>query len=483
VGTGANQRTGLSHQGPNLAELAAICRSGRTRGKKAQDLIDALGDPLAKSWMRQPELTAARQRLAKLQGVEDLPERLQSSGTTPGRGRCQILLVTESHDQLPMLEPAFVLPVDWRRIADAGGHSPRLPAYLADFAREVLDDLNLTGLSLHLPQEWEEAEVDLSRLHFSPDSAWAALAAGAAIFDAHGATKSNVMVTAAWSREAATGQGSIAAVDGIVAKCLAAKRAGASILFVPRANQNDIDVVLRDYPPGLIPEIQWLSNELGEPRHTIARLLEVLEVPPSMNTDDATSFDRCCDYFLRMPPRDADAYYRRELLEEACRRLRRRLPPDPRLPEVRKLVFIASKSRGVPCLFAMLFDPDQVLLLHDGNLTETIIAESRNDLATVGRNGRPPRSVTVVSCDVSSLERDAKRHLRMFQEAYPDGRLLVDLTPGYRAFNLALLAAAGPDTVKAFIHSPQSAGSNPGKVRAGQEELRLVELPKILPPT
>ena len=148
---------------------------------------------------------------------------------------------------------------------------------------------------------------------------------------------------------------------------------------------------------------------------------------------------------------------------------------------MRKLAFIASPSRSVPCLFATLFDPGQVLLLHDGELEARVIADCRRDLAEVGRGGRPAREVMVQQCRPEALQDDLLRHLQAFEAAHPAGRLLIDLTPGYRAFNLALLAAAPPTAVLAYVHSPQAKGFSRGRVRAGNEELRVFELPDQRP--
>lgn len=439
-------------------------------GRHADAIIEWMGEPLARAWLRKHVIDAAEARRADAYGVA-MPPRpaLPPRDATPGR--CRLLLVTKASEALPLLRPALVLPVDWRHAATAGGSSPRLPRGLAAFAEDVLADLGLAGLSLHLPEEYDEAGVDLSGLNVSLDSAWAALAAGAVVASGDGVTKADVLVSAAWSRASRQGtKGWIRSVEGIPAKLDAAIEAGAKVVFVPRADEEAVNGWRAG---GATLEIHFLSNAEMEPRAALAALLERLEVRPSLAAGD--SFERRCDYYTRMPERLADSYYRTELLEEAAERIR--LPEDLRLRDVRKLAFIAGRNLAVPFLLARRLDPDQVLVLHDGRLAGHELAICERDLPVLGRAGRRDRVVQVKTCDPESLADDVARHVAAFESAFPRGRLLADLTPGYRAFNLALLSATPASGLRAFIHSDQTPGAAGNRVRPGNEDLRLFDLP------
>ena len=456
-----------------LEELAKLCSRWPTsrRGQHAATVVRRLGAPLARVWAKPDVIAAAEAYHRELYGLPAQPLVAVPAGVTTARGRCQLLLVTKGYRDLPLLRPAFILPVEWRRVAEAGESSPRLPGGLAEFATTVLADVTVDGLSLHLPVEYEEAGVDLSALQFGHESAWAALAAGAMIFNEQGAMLRDIMATARWSAErSGRTSGWVMPVEGVVEKLTAATAAGARLVFVSRENRADVERWRALGGDG--PEIRELSSQIKpSPAAAIADLLEAIELPPTRAADD--SFDRRRDYHLRMPATMADDYYREELLADVCDRLRGRLPSDPRLAEVRRLVFIASQSLSVPYLLTSLFNPNHILVLHDGAIGEPTLARCLRDLATLGRAaGEPPRGVQTSSCDPENLEAAVAARVAGFEETCPQGRLLVDLTPGYRAFNLALLAAAPAAAVTAFVHSPQS-GKQPGRSRAGAEELRI----------
>ena len=432
-----------------------------------------MGEPLARTWLRPEVIEAAEAYRAALYGVAIPPRPLAPRSTA--RGRCQLLLVTTGSEGWPLLRPAFLLPVDWRLESEAGPSSPRLPRGLAAFAAAVLEDLGLTGLTLHVPKDYEAGGVDLSALDIALESAWAALAAGAAIFHERGATVADVLATAAWSRDHATGRGCITAVAGIADKLDAATEAGARVVFLPAVNLTEVNRWRQERPEGAGPEVRWLSSEMAAPMKAIGPLLSTLEVRPSLAA--GADFEHCCAYYTRMPATEADAYYRAELLDEACRRVRK--PDDPRLSEVTKLAVIVSQSLAVPCLLVRLFDPDHVLLLHDGGHDAAAIDRCRLEIESLGsKPGQCTRTVRVDRCDPAILADAVAASLKAFEAECPSGRLLVDLTPGYRAFNLALLAATPPEAVMTYVHSPQTSSTGPGRVRPGREELRIFRLPR-----
>ena len=185
-----------------LVRLSALCGSELPevgRGAAAWNVETSLRSPgmlgpLAGSWLRAEVLSLARRWQREMHG---------EPGGTPGvnaapieRGQIGILLATQNAKSFPLLRPAFVLPVEWRR---AGRSSDLLPAGMADFANSVLRDVGVADLSLHLAALLEKSGTDLSGLRFSYESAWAALAAGAIVAKQQGATLPDVLVSAAWT--------------------------------------------------------------------------------------------------------------------------------------------------------------------------------------------------------------------------------------------------------------------------------------------
>ena len=452
----------------DLPRLHALCgaelpaEGGNTA---AGHVVVALG-PLAPLWLEPEVLDRAHAWRCEMTGEPCTPR--PRAARLLERGQIGILLATQHAPPLPLLRPAFVLPVTWQRGSD---FSPRLPAGLAAFAAKVLRDIEINGLSLHLPAWLENSTADFSALEFSPCSAWAALAAGAIVARQGSVTRPDVLVSAAWTPESPS-RGWIAPVDGVDAKLDAALAAGAGIVLLPQENALEAAAWRARHPDATI-EIRHLSNVPGEPQRVLAPVLHALEAAPSRAAD--ASFATCSDYFVRMPEEGHNEYYRDELVADVAAQLRRQVEGDDRLRGVNRLVIIASKSWSLGILLASLFDPGEVLVLHDGGL-DASLQTLLQTLPAHGRAGRPPRVVRAARCRPGvTFADDVAAALAAFAAPGGGGRIAIDLTAGYRDFHFAVLSALPPNAEVVFVHAPQD--RRHARVKPGTEQLRRLAIP------
>ena len=449
----------------DLHQLQTLCGAPLPAvggGAHAWNRLRELG-PLGRLWLKREVLERGENWQRELNGETVAPAAW--AGTTVSRGECGILLATENAEAFPLLRPAFILPVEWRH----GGHSsPLLPAGMGEFASGVLQNLQIDDLSLHLPDWLASAGADLSGLEFSYDSAWAALAAGAFVASNRGTTLPDVLVSAAWNQLDA-GLGWIAGIDRVSEKLDEAVASGARIVLLPRENSRDAEA-WASQRPGPTIDIRYLSNATDTPVRAIAPLLHSLEAAPTQRA--GASFQDCSGYYTRMPEKGHNEYYSDELLTDVVDRLRPQIAAEPRLQGITKLVLIASKSWSLGFLLVSLFDPDHVLLLHDGRLakeTDTLMA----GLPKVGREAKRARNVCSAECRPGdSFVDDVAGAIAAFTSGREAVRLLADITAGYRDFQFAVVFALPRGAEVMFVHAPQH--RQYVRVLPGTERIRLL---------
>lgn len=452
----------------DLPRLHALCGAKLPAvggNHAAAEIVAALG-PLAPLWLEDEVLDRAHAWRCEMMG-EPCSARPPTAPVVE-RGQVGILLATRRSPPLPLLRPAFVLPVVWQ----AGGEfSRRLPAGLAACAAGVLRDVGIDGLSLRLPVWLEESSANLSALEFSAASAWATLAAGAIVAEQGGVTRPDVLVSAAWTPESPT-RGWIGSVDGVDAKLDAAVAVGAGLVLLPQENAPEA-ARWRARHPDVAIEIRHLSNLPGEPRRVLAPVLHALEAAPSRAADDP--FDVRSDYFVRMSDEGSNEYYRDELVADVLPRLRPQVDGDDRLRDMSRLVIIASKSWSLGILLASLFDPCDVLVLHDGGLSSPLQMLERT-LPSCGRVGRPPREVRSAHCRPGpTFGDDVAAALAAFAAADHAGRIVIDLTAGYRDFHFSVLSALPSNAEVVFVHATQDRRYS--RAQPGTERLRRLVIP------
>ncbi len=436
----------------------------RVSGDELLDLVAELG-PIGELWLR-PEVfekKLAWQRECNRQASKAgdwSPPRLE-------RGQIGILLTTASAESLPLLRPAFVLPVEWRR---GGESSQLLPSGLVAVAASALEDLEIRNLSLH-PAGWlEEAGCDFSAFPFSSDSAWAALAAGAIVANERGLTHPDVLVTAAWKRETIGRSGRILRVTGLAEKTAAAALAGASVVIMPRENEVDVDELPAEHPARRL-DIQYLPNLSCSPRAAIVEVLRRIQEMPRRDT--VRELEPRCLYYMRLDTESNDGYYCDHILPDIVEKLTAAVRADARLAAVDGVVMIASRSRSLALVVAGIYGNARVLLLHDKALVNDV-PDLCERIAAAVPEGCPRRSVKPVLCgNGDAFAEDAKKAVKDF--AAGCSRLVVDLTAGYRDYMFALLSSLPENAVATYVMTQQT-----GEFRSPDPQtsaLRVVSLP------
>lgn len=429
--------------------------------------------PLGELWLQPHVLEAAARHRRSLYGVT---ESSQPNDRSPlkSRGGCWVLLASSAAGH-PLLRDAFTLPLEWRR---GGQHSRRLPSGLAEEADRILGTLGIGGLSLHLQSQLEQGGRSLASLAFGYESAWAALAAGAIIFDQGGENFGDVLVSAAWQAEegsptVAGSRGHFAVVTGIAAKIKAAAAHGTRLLFLPKANEAEArQVVSRDEQAFKAIDLRFLESTTATPRVALRGVLGELESPPTRR--DGWEFDDRARYHLRMPLEKAEEYYINELVDEVVERLKPGLPADPRLREIDRLVLVASDSRGGAYLLTKLFHPRAVLILHDGALRE---AEERVCALAAGieqlaRCGGRSLSVQIQECAPGArFEQEVKDVVAAWAARDTSARVFIDVTLGHRDFLFALLATVPGNAIVGYLKTKK----RNQRFEAGTEQLRIVD--------
>lgn len=437
--------------------------------------------PLGDFWLRPHVLAAAEdQTRAMYPDSAPAPAAPAQRRSRTSRGGCWVLLAS-SDPAHPLLRDAFVLPLEWRR---GGQHSPRLPRGLAEEAERILTTVGIKGLSLHLQAELEETGGSLEGIAFRYESAWAALAAGAIISDQGGENFGDVLVSSAWQPEpGATGTapaGHLAHVNGIAAKVGAAAAHGARLLFLPRANEEEARAAAAApgaAAPGI--ELRFIESTTSKPRDALQAILAELESPPTRR--DGWSFEHRARYHRRLSADRGERYYVEELLDDVVHRLMPRVLTDHRLQGINRLVLVASTSPGGAFLLTQLFDPGEVLVVHDDNLPggQPVVAELAGRLHNLPRAAGGSRQVqTHEIATGDDFETQVQRIICEWIESEDAKRIFIDVTLGHRDFLFALLAAAPPGAVVGYLTSEKQGP----RAIAGTEKLKVVDWPQPASP-
>jgi hypothetical protein len=432
--------------------------------------------PLGELWLRSEVLQAAHRYSESLYADGSPPEdarRFPDVARLPAtsRGGCWVVLAASEPDH-PLLRDAFLLPLEWRR---GEQHSPKLPRGLADEASRVLAMLGIAGVSLHLQPSLEAAGGSLSQLALGYESAWAALAAGAVIFDSGGENYGDVLVSAAWQADGETpelaGRGHLAAVSGVVAKIKAAAAGGARLLFLPGANEVAAQKALSGggVSGASSVELRFLHSAVVEPREALQPVLDELKSPPTRS--GGWDFDARVAYHLSIPLERAEQYYVDELIDDVVDRMRPTMQSDHRLAGIQRVVLVASESRAGASLLVKLFDARDVLILHDGGLRggEECVDALANVLRSIPRVDGHPRRVEAVRCAAGEgFAAQVRQTVRMWAAGE---RVFVDATLGHRDFLFALLAAAPEGAVIGYLNTAKANN----RFQAGTEQLKIVD--------
>jgi hypothetical protein len=379
-------------------------------------------------------------------------------------GGCWVMFARPA--DLPLLRPAFVLPVCWRHGRD---HDPCLPGPLRTLARFVHDQVVGTagdrwGLFLAVP-EGEEPR-DLSGLDgdaVGADSGWAALAGGLCLGRDDLSPDPEVWATAAWDAQFGVGR-----VDprGVGAKLTLAAEWGVRRLFLPAQNQPELAEWKKE---GGRLEVELLAPVARSPHalRLLAAYTEQLGISPTVEAPLRVRHA----YYSRLGRSRADGFYWTHFLAEAIERCRGRLRQDHPDCQPTHLVTVVGNQAPVVGMAPAVLEVQRCLLLYEEKKQEDWfkrIEKNRDDVsALLGQRGTEVESVGVrLGERVAELEKITAAVVR-FAAGVAPGQLAFDLTPGYKSLSLELEAAAPPGSWLLYCRHKQTGADN--RVEPGTE--------------
>jgi hypothetical protein len=385
--------------------------------REAAELADALGP--AALWILNEE---AIRRLA-----EEAPWCVSAPPPelSPEAGCCGIVYAAEK--EFPLLENAFVLPVQW---CEGPAADRFLPERLRDLAARVVRHLHpKRAWSLHRFSPFDE--IDLSPLDgmLQHESGWVSLAGGLHIADRGGKPRPKVWATGCWD-----GDGGIVEPGGIEVKLALARKRGVEEFFVPEE--------LAPRLPQERPRIGRLRTGLLSPADALQDYLAALDAPPGPNAER----DLRIEYYLRQReghPKTRE-YYRENLLPEVVRERRRQMEKEEPGWSPTHLVTVVSGSPELIHLAVRVLQAEQCLLLYieseNGDEINNRMRNTALDLAAE-LNGAKDLKIKAECKAFPENERMAEvmwQHITSFAGGTPDGRLVFDVTPGSKLMTLAL---------------------------------------------
>lgn len=426
----------------------------------------------------------------------DLEDRLSAEAWRRPRwhvalGGCGVLFANEDPAEFPLLDEAFFLPFQWRKLQP---DSPRHPAALRQLAREVAqrvadedERVSAGEWGLSLAENHGLDMVDLSDWTLKVDevqSAWSSLAAGLWMTVNDRPPSEFVWSTGKW--EAERGKWSVSPRT-LGAKVRAARRYARRFartteeksmrLFVPGKPHLDL-ASLAARRPQLVPairaelaarlgipsfasttdlQVESLRDESPEAAGQPARLrigvrpvLQAMSVPP----DDQAELPVRGQFYLDIvSPQKAASYYETAILRDIADWVRKPLEQVPELTGWRPdtLATVVSGSPELVMLAVRVFLPRRCLLVYTPSEREIAAKYEalKRWIENQKRGAGAGESVPVVVepapvKDQCSLAATLSRELRERLAGVSPESVLFDLTPGKRIMSLGLADAAGP---------------------------------------
>ena len=163
-------------------------------------------------------------------------------------------------------------------------------------------------------------------------------------------------------------------------------------------------------------------------------------------------------------------------MDDVVDRLMPRVLADHRLRGINRLVIVASTSPGGAFLLTQLFDPTEVLVVHDDKLPggQQVVADLVTGLYGIARRAAGARQVRIVDIAAGDdFETRLNRSVREWIAGEDPEGIFIDMTLGHRDFLFALLAAAPPGAVVGYLTSEKQGP----RAIAGTEKLKVVNWP------
>jgi|GEM_PF-4813072 len=445
-----------------LLELDKVYAATAAEGTNAQageatkkmlvaEAIRRLG-PLAPWWLHPEALKLARQHCRDL-----LHPRWIYPGDRLKPGTALVLVVPPHGNSGPgtpdsfslsprLLLPAVVLPLRWM---EGGKHSSFLPNSLIQMADQVAEALKEDRYSLH----WLfESQLDARDLPCSADSAFVPLALGLRLaqYAQYAAPDPFTWSTGAWDKN-----NEVDEVDGISQKLATCVLLRGKQFFVPTLNYSQALEEAKRYSQDqlqihALPVEKDLNKVLGNP-------LKKLPVPPLPGADRKEIVDYY-RYQIRVDRKEGDKYYLENLLDGSVEHCKHHLSGSLReLASQRPvLVSILSKNHGLIYLAYKVFNASRAVILMTSKEDDPYQGAKSYLEKWQSQQGMQfhwhefpelVRGATEVE-----VEQVFQKVERIYGELRDAGRpVLVDHTPGFRTFSLALMVKAPPDVRHVYL--------------------------------
>jgi hypothetical protein len=353
-------------------------------------------------------------------------------------GACTVLFVKEKPpkedqpEKLPLLRPAFLLPLVWRADTE---DDRGLPPALVRFAEQVRQDL--AGVRAVAGRRWglhrSGWTCDLGALDgVTVESGWAPLAAGLWLRAHDICPRPGVLATGRWNRR----DGGVAVVEGLADKLAVAdewRDRGVQTVFVPAAQKEEATAWKRDAGSPL--EVGFLDAVEPDLVSALRPYLARLGAPPTLHD----SFEARTEYFRILHTGTSSDYYLDFLLPDILRD--RRAQVASRYPGWRPVHFVTiiSKSPELALLGPQVVGAQRCLLLHTPEPEQkTVMARVRGRLEDQGLECRPGEFATGPDM-AGQLKAPVAAFLRDIASAED---VVFDLTPGNKLMTRVLEALA-----------------------------------------
>ncbi len=379
-------------------------------------------------------------------------------------GACWVIFATDFRAPLPLLRPAFVLPLQW---VQGRKHSPRLPAALEQLATEVAASFpannRIAGQDWGLQLAEDLGDLDLSDMPLECQSGWAALAAGLLVAAEGGTPDPQVWATGSWDDRRG-----ILPVEGLKPKLDLAAEFGARAFFVPSVQAEEAAQLAH----GL--EIGRLQMSEREPGRALSEFTLRLETPPPppCNPDDSPAFERCVDYYSKRPRGRSGTtqFYWSHLLPAIIQRCRGQVRCEYGACRPTHMVTIVSGSPELVLLAARALDVRHCLLLY------TPDTASRRDQTAAMQMVKELLEADDRHClpwafrDDETLEREIPNAVRQFAEGRAPESLVLDLTPGTKWMTWVADRAMPHGSWRLYVRNDTLSAPD-HRVRPGSEQL------------
>lgn len=405
-----------------------------------------------------------------------IPQAARDAWRRPPRvpadhGSCWVIFAANLQGLLPLLQPAFVLPLRW---VEGRPHSAKLPAAVGRLAERVAEvfaeDNRMSGRQWGLELGDDLAGADLSEMPLECDSGWAALAAGLLVAAEGGTPDPRVWATGSWDD-----RGGIRQVELLEQKLNLARASGVTAFFVP-ASQGD---EAARWASGI--EIGRLRTAERDPRRALVELTLRLETPPPppIGSEDVAGLERCIAYYLKRPRGElrTTQFYWTHLLPPVTQRCRSQVLAEYGDCQPSRMVTIVSGSPELVLLAARALDVKRCLLLytpHDADARRDQTQAMQMVQGLLEADGRD--CLPAAFEDSRSLESQIPEAVRRFGAGQPPEALVLDLTPGNKWMTWVADRAMPAGSWRLYIRNDTLTAPD-RRPRPGSEQLICWQVP------